>query len=63
MFSSLVLVGPSARYIDDGHYKGGFSAAQIGELLEFLEENYMGWSAQMAPPSWETRIGRNSARS
>src|SRR5580704_18448727 len=37
MFSSLVLVGPSARYIDDGQYKGGFSEAQIGELLEFLE--------------------------
>jgi sigma-B regulation protein RsbQ len=49
MFSRLVLVGPSARYIDDGDYKGGFSAAQIGELLEFLEANHMGWSAQMAP--------------
>jgi sigma-B regulation protein RsbQ len=49
MFSSLVLVGPSARYIDDGDYKGGFSEVQIGELLEFLEANHMGWSAQMAP--------------
>src|ERR1700687_869282 len=49
MFSSLVLVGPSARYIDDGDYRGGFSEAQIGDLLEFLETNHMGWSAQMAP--------------
>jgi len=49
MFSRLVLVGPSARYIDDGDYKGGFSEAQIGELLEFLDINHMGWSAQMAP--------------
>jgi sigma-B regulation protein RsbQ len=49
MFSRLVLVGPSARYIDDGDYKGGFSEAQIGELLEFLDANHMGWSAQMAP--------------
>ena len=49
MFSRLVLVGPSARYIDDGEYKGGFSEAQISELLEFLEANHMGWSAQMAP--------------
>ena len=49
LFSSLVLVGPSARYIDDGDYKGGFSANQIEELLEFLEANHMGWSAQMAP--------------
>jgi sigma-B regulation protein RsbQ len=49
MFSRLVLVGPSARYIDDGDYKGGFSEKQIDELLEFLGDNHMGWSAEMAP--------------
>jgi sigma-B regulation protein RsbQ len=49
MFGQLVLVGPSARYIDDGDYVGGFSEKQIAELLEFLEDNHMGWSAAMAP--------------
>jgi sigma-B regulation protein RsbQ len=49
MFGQLVLVGPSARYIDDDDYVGGFSEKQIGELLEFLEDNHMGWSAAMAP--------------
>ncbi len=49
MFGKLVLIGPSARYIDDLGYVGGFSAAQIEELLQFLESNHMGWSAQMAP--------------
>lgn len=49
MFGKLVLIGPSARYIDDEEYKGGFSAEQIEELLQFLEANHMGWSAQMAP--------------
>ena len=49
MFGKLVLVGPSARYIDDGDYVGGFSEAQIEELLAFLEDNHMGWSAAMAP--------------
>jgi sigma-B regulation protein RsbQ len=49
MFGKLVMVGPSARYIDDGDYVGGFSEAQIEELLQFLESNHMGWSAQMAP--------------
>jgi sigma-B regulation protein RsbQ len=49
MFGALVMVGPSARYIDDDDYVGGFSAAQIEELLQFLESNHMGWSAQMAP--------------
>jgi sigma-B regulation protein RsbQ len=49
IFESLIMVGPSPRYIDDDEYKGGFSAQQIEELLSFLEENHMGWSAQMAP--------------
>jgi sigma-B regulation protein RsbQ len=49
MFGKLVLIGPSARYIDDEGYSGGFSATQIEELLQFLESNHMGWSAQMAP--------------
>jgi sigma-B regulation protein RsbQ len=49
LFESLVLVGPSPRYIDDDGYIGGFSSAQIEELLEFLDSNHMGWSAAMAP--------------
>ena len=49
MFGKLILIGPSARYIDDEGYVGGFSAKQIEELLELLETNHMGWSAQMAP--------------
>jgi sigma-B regulation protein RsbQ len=48
-FGRLVLVGPSPRYIDDDGYVGGFSAANIDELLQALESNYLGWSAQMAP--------------
>jgi sigma-B regulation protein RsbQ len=48
-FGSLILVGPSARYIDDDGYRGGFSAAQIEELLDFLVDNQLGWSAAMAP--------------
>ena len=49
LFEALVLVGPSARYIDDSEYVGGFSAAQIEELLTFLDSNHMGWSSAMAP--------------
>jgi sigma-B regulation protein RsbQ len=63
MFGKLVMTGPSARYIDDGDYFGGFSEKQIEELLQFLESNHMGWSAQMARRSWATRTGPNSARS
>ncbi len=49
MFKSLVMVGPSPRYIDDENYVGGFTAQQIEELLDFLADNHMGWSAAMAP--------------
>ncbi|MFJ6509320.1 alpha/beta fold hydrolase [Streptomyces sp. NPDC091879] len=47
--SSLVMVAPSPRYIDEDGYRGGFSADDIDELLESLESNYLGWSAAMAP--------------
>jgi sigma-B regulation protein RsbQ len=49
LFESLVLVGPSARYIDDGDYIGGFSAADIDELLDSMGSNYLGWSHAIAP--------------
>jgi sigma-B regulation protein RsbQ len=49
MFSKLVLVGPSPRYINDGDYEGGFTEEQIVELLDFLDSNHMGWSEAMAP--------------
>ncbi|WP_261321349.1 alpha/beta fold hydrolase [Rhizobium leguminosarum] len=49
LFESLVLVGPSPRYINDDDYLGGFSAADIDELLTSLDDNHMGWSAAMAP--------------
>ena len=48
-FAALVLIGPSPRYIDDGDYLGGFSEADIEELLASLDSNYLGWSAAMAP--------------
>jgi sigma-B regulation protein RsbQ len=48
-FNALALVTPSPCYIDDGDYRGGFSRADIDELLESLDSNYLGWSATMAP--------------
>jgi sigma-B regulation protein RsbQ len=49
LFTKLVLVGPSPRYINDADYVGGFSADDINDLLESLESNYLGWSSAMAP--------------
>lgn len=49
MFSDLIMVGPSPRYLNDEGYTGGFSREQVDELLEFLADNHLGWSAAMAP--------------
>jgi sigma-B regulation protein RsbQ len=48
-FAKLVLLTPSPCYLNDGDYRGGFSAEDIDELLESLDSNYLGWSATMAP--------------
>ena len=48
-FASLVMVGPSPRYVDDEGYVGGFGREDIDELLASLASNYLGWSATMAP--------------
>ncbi len=48
-FAKLVLLTPSPCYLDDGDYRGGFSRADIDELLDSLDSNYLGWSAAMAP--------------
>jgi sigma-B regulation protein RsbQ len=50
-FAGLVLLTPSPCYIDDPvtAYRGGFTSADIDELLDSLESNYLGWSAAMAP--------------
>ena len=45
----IVMIGPSPRYIDDGDYVGGFSKEDIDDLVVAMDENYYGWSSQMAP--------------
>ncbi|MCC3159904.1 alpha/beta hydrolase [Hymenobacter sp. 15J16-1T3B] len=45
----LVLVAPSPRYLNDAGYVGGFERADIEELLDAMDANYLGWSGAMAP--------------
>jgi sigma-B regulation protein RsbQ len=49
LFSRLILVGPSPRYINDGAYRGGFERKDIEELLETMDKNYIGWANFLAP--------------
>jgi sigma-B regulation protein RsbQ len=49
LFSRLVLIGPSPCYINDGEYRGGFERSDIEELLQFMDNNFLGWSAMLTP--------------
>ncbi len=50
-FLAQVMVAPSACYINDPDtgYLGGFDRADIDELLETMEANFIGWSSSLAP--------------
>lgn len=48
-FTAQIMVGPSPCYINDGAYPGGFTRADIDELLDAMAANYLGWSSSMAP--------------
>lgn len=48
-FTANIMVAPSACYIDDAGYRGGFSPADIRDLLDTMDSNYLGWSSTMAP--------------
>ncbi|GAA3394803.1 alpha/beta hydrolase [Cryptosporangium minutisporangium] len=50
-FESLVMVGPSPRYLNDASagYVGGFEPDDLRGLLDSMESNYLGWSSAIAP--------------
>ena len=49
LFSELVLVGGSPRYLDDDGYVGGLTREDVDGLLAAMESNYLGWSRALAP--------------
>jgi sigma-B regulation protein RsbQ len=49
-FRGLVMIGSSARYLDDPpSYTGGFTAEAVDGLLDMMERNYLGWAKALAP--------------
>ncbi len=49
LIKDLILIGPSPCYVNDENYHGGFTKADIDQMLETLDSNYLGWSSTMAP--------------
>ncbi|QJR80355.1 alpha/beta hydrolase [Alteromonas pelagimontana] len=48
-FTCQIMIGPSPCYINEGDYIGGFSRADVEELCNTIDSNYLGWSSTMAP--------------
>ena len=49
LFSKLIFVCPSPRYINDSEYHGGFSQEDLQGLLDVMDNNYSGWANYLAP--------------
>lgn len=49
IFEKIVFIGPSPRYINESGYPGGIDQADLEELLEIMDSNYLGWSQMVAP--------------
>ncbi|MBG6076647.1 alpha/beta fold hydrolase [Polaromonas sp. CG_9.11] len=48
-FLAQIMVAPSPCYINQNDYVGGFTRADIDDLLDTMDSNYLGWSSNMAP--------------
>ncbi len=49
LFSSMVWIGPSPCYVNDDIYTGGFDKKDLDDLLDIMENNYLGWAGFLAP--------------
>ena len=48
-FEHVIMVSPSPSFVNDGEYVGGFEKAELLQVIDFMQENYLGWAEQMAP--------------
>lgn len=49
LFATLVLIGASPRYLNDGAYVGGFDQDGLDELFKSMAANFQAWVAGFAP--------------
>lgn len=49
VFAKLVFLGPSACYINEAGYTGGFERQDLLGLFDMMDNNYLGWSRALAP--------------
>ncbi len=49
MFSKLVFIGASPRYLNDGEYQGGFDQPTLDSIFTAMNLNYAGWAQGFSP--------------
>ncbi|KAF9619657.1 hypothetical protein IFM89_007978 [Coptis chinensis] len=49
LFSKLVLISASPRYLNDADYYGGFEQEDLDQLFEAIGSNYKAWCSGFAP--------------
>ncbi|KAK9097233.1 hypothetical protein Sjap_022730 [Stephania japonica] len=49
LFSKLVLISASPRYLNDVDYYGGFEQEELDQLFEAMRSNYKAWCSGFAP--------------
>ncbi|GMN34444.1 hypothetical protein TIFTF001_004685 [Ficus carica] len=49
LFSKLVLIAASPRYLNDVDYYGGFEQEDLDQLFEAMGQNYKAWCSGFAP--------------
>lgn len=48
-FAAQIMVSPSPSYVNDGNYIGGFNADDLEQLINTMDQDFLGWSLRMAP--------------
>ncbi|KAJ4967214.1 hypothetical protein NE237_019063 [Protea cynaroides] len=49
LFTKLVLIGASPRFLDDRDYHGGFERGEVSRVFTAMEANYEAWVSGYAP--------------
>ncbi|KAH9619992.1 hypothetical protein KSS87_005339 [Heliosperma pusillum] len=49
LFSKLIFISASPRYLNDVDYYGGFEQEDLNQLFEAIESNYKAWCSGFAP--------------
>ncbi|KAI9106937.1 hypothetical protein K1719_022465 [Acacia pycnantha] len=49
LFTKLILIGASPRFLNDSDYHGGFEEAEIQQVFSAMKDNYEAWASGFAP--------------